>query len=156
MDTPVMKNRFKTILFCSILAVCTSSCIVRSPKYASAEQVFALKIGMTQTEVFTDLGIVPYALELKSDSGTTYIYEYRTTQRRTIPLFTRRTNGTRAKGPFMDLSITYDNTGKVTRLRSKPAPKEEKSQFTVDVNSIFTLLTVTAPALLVYLGLQNK
>ncbi|HXC04901.1 MAG TPA: outer membrane protein assembly factor BamE [Bacteroidia bacterium] len=148
----------KRIIHQFALCMCLlfTSCIIRSPKFASADQAFAVKTGMTKEQVNTTLGIPPYALKSKNDSETVFIYKYRPAERRTMPLFMGRTNGKRATGPLMDLNVSYDKHDLVTELKSKPSPKEEKSQYTIDVNSIFTLLTVTAPALLVYLGFQHK
>ncbi len=148
-----MKNLFFAIFICLGLL---SSCIIQAPKYASVEQVFALKTDMTQEEVSTALGIPPYSLKSKDDSEVVYIYKYRATERKTMPLFLKKTNGAKATGPYMDLSITFNaKTGKLTSMKSKVTPREEKGKYAIDVNSIFTLLTVTAPALLVYLGLQH-
>jgi hypothetical protein len=146
--------RYSTLLF--FLSFFSTSCIIRAPKYASVDQVFALKIGMTQAEISAALNLSPYALESKTDSETVFVYKYRTTDRRTLPLLTGRTNGAKAKGPYMDLMIAYGKEGKATKFKSKPSPKEEKSRYSIDVNSVFTLLTVSAPAALVYLGLQHK
>jgi hypothetical protein len=148
-----MKRYF---LFFLVFCFCFTSCIIRSPKFASLDQAFAVKPGMTLEQVNTTLGIPPYALRSKTDSQTVYVYKYRTMERRTVPLFRKKTNGMKATGPLMDLNVTYNSKSIVTALKSKPSPKEEKSQYTIDVNSVFTLLTVTAPAVLVYLGLQHN
>jgi hypothetical protein len=142
----------------SILCVFSlfAACVVQTPKYAGVDQVFELKTKMSKQEVDRVLGIGPYSLKSKDDSETVYIYKYRATERRTFPLFQRKTNGMKSTGKYMDLSVVYDTkTEHVQSMKSKPAPKDAKGKYSIDVNSVFTLLTVTAPALLVYLGLQH-
>ncbi|MFI5149367.1 MAG: outer membrane protein assembly factor BamE [Bacteroidia bacterium] len=138
------------------ICVAFTSCIVRSPKFASSDQAFAVKPGMSRVQVDTTLGIPPYSIKSRIDTEIVYIYKYRTTERKTFPMCQGKTNGKKTLGPYMDLSVSYDKAWKVTEIKSKPSPSEEKSRYTIDVNSVFTLLTVTAPALLVYLGFQHK
>jgi hypothetical protein len=148
-------KRFHWVLFFCLLLL--SSCIVRSPKYTSVDQVFSLKLNMKKSQVDSILAITPYSLKAKDDSETVYTYIYRTTERRTLPLLEHKTNGTRAKGKFMDLYVAYDNkSDRVTELKSKPSPKEEHGKYAIDVNSVFTLLTGVGPAILVYLGFEHK
>ncbi len=133
-----------------------SSCVVQMPKYASVDQVFSLKLGMTKTEVADLLGVGPYSLKAMQDSDVVYIYKYRTNDRRALSLFAKKTNGIKATGRFMDLAITYGNDEKVKEIKSKPSDEEVKVKNSVDLNMLFTFLTVTAPAALVYFGLQHK
>ena len=147
-----MKN-FLIVLFFSFTF---GSCIVHAPKYTGVEQVLSLKIGMTKEEVSKTLGIPPYDLKSEGDSQTVYIYKYRTTDRKTFPFLMNKTNGMKAKGKWVDLFITYDQNQLVKNIQScsdceKTAVKEKK----MDINSILMLITVTIPAILVYVGLQN-
>jgi hypothetical protein len=146
-------NRF--ILYFLIL-FSLSSCVIRMPKYASVDQVFALKMNMSKPEVDSVLGITPYALKSMKDSEIVYIYKYRTTDRKIIAMFTKKTNGMKVTGRFMDLAITYDSDDKVREIKSKPSDEEVKVSSNIDINMLFTFLTVTAPAALVYFGLQHK
>jgi outer membrane protein assembly factor BamE (lipoprotein component of BamABCDE complex) len=146
----------KALLSIVVVICLCSSCIVKAPKFAYSSQVFELKLGMTEEQVNTTLGITPYSLRTKDDSTTVYVYKYRTFERTTLPFFLRRKNGVKTMGEYMDLSITFNNkSGLVSSMKSKQTPKEKKGGISVDVNSIFTLLTVAAPAALVYLGFMH-
>ena len=133
-----------------------SSCVVQMPKYATVDQVFALKIGMTKTEVGNMLGIPPFALKSLTDSEVVLVYKYRAEERRVLSMVTKKTNGVKTLGRFMDLDITYGCDDKVREINSKQSKEEAKIKSVIDFNTLFTFLTVTAPAALVYIGIQNK
>ncbi len=138
------------------IAVTLHSCIVHAPKYTGIEEVLTLKPGMTKEEVSKALGIPPYDLKSVTDSETVLIYKYRTTDRNTLPLAMNKTNGVRSKGKWVDLFITYDRNGKVSQIKScSDCEVTETKETKIDFNKIIMLVTITAPAVLVYLGLKN-
>lgn len=146
-----MKKYFP-ILF---LALFLSSCIVQSPKYAGVEQVLSLKAGMTKEEISIALGVPPYDIKSVTDSSSQFIYKYRTTDRRTLSFFTKKTNGIRATGKWVDLFVTYDKDGKSTEIRSCSDCGETKvSEKKIDYNAIIQMITLSVPAVLIYLGLK--
>ena len=128
--------------------------MVQAPKYTHVEQVLALKLGMSKEEVSKALGIPPYDIKSLNDTAEVLIYKYRVTDRKTVPLFKKETNGIKATGAYVDLLVTYDKTGIMTALEtcSKCSNTEEKTT-KLDIDKVITLITVTVPALLVYLGI---
>jgi hypothetical protein len=147
---------FRKNFFLLLLIPLLPSCIVQAPKYTSVEQVFTLKTMMTKEEVNTALGVTPYDVKSVSDSQTVFIYKYRTTDRKTLPLFLGKTNGKSTPGKYVDLQVTFNKAGLVKSYETVPEPVVPREKNSIDINSLFTLLTVTAPAVLVYLGLRNK
>lgn len=147
----------RQLLALALLACFFSSCIVQAPKYTHVEQVLELKHGMTKTEVSAALGIPPYDLKSKNDSVEILIYKYRVTERRTFPFLKRETNGIKAIGKYVDLFVTYDKEGKMLSMEScsECSETEEKTQ-KIDVNKVITLMTITLPAMLVFLGLRAQ
>jgi outer membrane protein assembly factor BamE (lipoprotein component of BamABCDE complex) len=144
-------------LFILILTCFFSSCITQSPKYASVEQVFSLKTGMTKQQISDSLGVPPYDIRWYSDTATQYIYKYRTTERRTFSIYIRKTNGIKATGKYVDLFITYDKQGKATEIRSCSECGETKIQENrLNLDAIGRFFTATVPAVLVYLGLKGN
>ena len=139
--------------FASILF---SSCIVRAPQYTGLEEGLQLKIGMTKEEVSNRLGVPPYDLKSVNDTDIIYIYKYRTTDRRTVPLAMNKTNGIKAKGKWVDLFITYDTKGKTKNITSCSHCEEMDIKVKkIDINTIIMLATVTIPSVMVYLGLHR-
>lgn len=137
-------------------ALVMSSCIVTAPRYTRVEQVLRLHQGMTEDEVKATLCVAPYDLKSLKDSGTKIlIYKYRVTDRRTVPLFKKATNGISTPGKYVDLFVTYTPEGKVSKIESCSGCEstEEKTK-KIDWQTLITLLTVTLPALAVYFGLK--
>lgn len=149
-------NFLRNYCFILFLLPLLPSCIVQAPKYATVEQVFELKIGMNKEEVAKTLGITPYDIKTMSDTQVVYIYKYRTTDRKTMPFLLKKTNGKKTEGKYVDLQVTFNKFGRVKYYESVPEPEVPKEKNSIDINSLFTLLTVTVPALLVYLGFHNK
>lgn len=145
-------KKISVVLLVSLLA----SCIVHAPKYTSVEEVLQLKTGMTKEEVTKTLGIPPYDLKSVSDTETVYIYKYRTTDRNTVPFLMNKTNGVKSKGKWVDLFVYYNKDGKLKSVISCSNREETKvTEKKVDFSSILLLITVTLPAVLVYLGLRK-
>ncbi len=133
-----------------------TSCIVQRPQYSRIEKVLMLQTGMTKKEVSELLGIPPYDIKSITESEEIYIYKYRVTDRKAVPFVVRENNGMKVRGKYVDLFVNYSKDGKVTKIESCTECGETKEIETkIDINKIITLITVTAPALLIYLGLQN-
>jgi outer membrane protein assembly factor BamE (lipoprotein component of BamABCDE complex) len=133
-----------------------SSCVMKSPKYAGVEEVLSLKTGMTKDEVSTSLGIPPYDVKCITDTTSELIYKYRTTDRKTLPLFMKKTNGRKATGKLGDLFITYDKKNVVTNIRScsdceGSKTEEAKRNYTV----LIAVIGIVAPSVLIYLGIKK-
>ena len=146
-----MKKYFPVLFIAFFL----TSCFVQSPKYAGVEQVLSLKTGMTKEEVSTALGIPPYDIKSLTDTSSQLIYKYRTTDRRTLSFVTKKTNGVKATGKWVDLFVTYDKDGKTTEIKSCSDCEETKvTEKRINYNSLIQMMTLTIPAVLIYLGLK--
>jgi hypothetical protein len=135
----------------------TSSCILQSPKYTYLENVMNLNVGMSKDQVETVLDLEPYDLKAYTDSSNVFTYIYRVNDRKTLSLFTKRKNGIHSRGKYVQLFVTYtkDNS-KCTYIETcSLCPDNLVNKSTVDFEKIFTFLTVTAPVILVYIGLQK-
>ena len=135
-----------------------SSCVVWAPKYSYVEKVLTLKQGMSKEEVSQVLGIPPYNLVSLTDTGeVTLLYKYRVANRATVPLFLKGSNGKVVRGKYVNLLVTYDRDGKLKSMEScvdcDETVIEEKR---VNPDKIVTLITVTLPAVMVYLGLSQN
>ena len=130
---------------------------MQAPKYTKVEQVLAQKPGMTSDEVATTLGIPPYDIQSMNEKGeTVLIYKYRVTDRKTVPLFMKAANGVKATGKWVDLFVTFSWDGKLTKIESCSDCEETKTtEQKVNINAVITFITVTVPAVLLYLGLRE-
>ncbi len=138
-----------------IPAIFLQSCIVSAPKYTHVEQVMQLKTGMSIDTVNQRLGITPYDMDIYDSTGyRSFIYKYRTTDRKTVPFMLKETNGKRKIGKYMDLVAYYDSTDIAYRFESRPTDsKVDQKKF--NINILVTIVTVVVPSLLVYLGIQK-
>lgn len=148
----------KLFLLLAAVICCLSSCIVQAPAYTKVEQVLSLKPGMTKEEVSAVLGIPPYDLKSVNEKGeTVLIYKYRVTDRKTVPFLMKSSNGVKARGKWVDLFITYGPDGKATSIESCSECEETKPvEKKIDINALLTVITVTIPAILVYLGFTHS
>ena len=143
----------RTLLFLMIIVF--SGCIVKGPKYSHVEKVMKLNNGMTMDEVNITLGLKPYDLKsIDSVGNKVLLYKYRLTDRRTVPLFLKDTNGKEISSKFVDLYCTFSADNKLTKLITTASDSELKEQ-RLNINSLITFLTVTGPAVLIYLGITN-
>jgi len=148
-----MKVLPKIILLLVLLSC--SSCLVNAPKYTTVEKVLALQLGMNQDQVTTALGIPPYNFILKNDSETVLLYKFRVADRTTVPLFLKEANGKKIRGRYVNLLVTYDRNLIVKRMGScNDCDETIISEKKIDINKIITLITVTAPLVLVYFGIK--
>ena len=132
-----------------------SSCIIIAPKYTTVEKVFALKLGLTQEQVSESLGIPPYNFKSKTDSETVLLYKFRVRDRATLPFFLKENNGKKILGKYVNLLVTYDKYGYSKKMESCNDCDEtiiETKKLNID--KIVTLLTVTLPVILVFLGIK--
>lgn len=150
-----MKNGNKILAMMLIPAIFLQSCIVSAPKYTHVEQVMQLKTGMSIDTVNQRLGITPYDMDIYDSTGyRSFIYKYRTTDRKTVPFMLKETNGKRKIGKYMDLVAYYDSTDIAYRFESRPTDsKVDQKKF--NINILVTIVTVVVPSLLVYLGIQK-
>ncbi|MEO6304754.1 MAG: hypothetical protein ABIP51_16455 [Bacteroidia bacterium] len=148
--------KFKnTKLFIVLFAFIITSCVVRAPRFTMVEKVFELKMGMTKEEVSQVLNVKPYNFKLLNDTVSVLLYKYRVTDRVILPFLLKENNGRSVRGKYVNLMITYNVSGKATRIEScndcDPTTIDEKK---FDVNKVVTFLTVTLPVVLVFLGIK--
>jgi hypothetical protein len=154
-----MSYWFSRVLGFVVVASLLTSCYVQHPRYSKMDQVLLLNPGQTMDTVSKILGTKPYDLVSKKDSGeTVYLYKYRREEVKRIPVFMRRNKGIPAEGEFRDLYITFDIDGKVVEIETREEGREtvvDKKK--IDPNSILqavtTIITVTLPAVMVFLSL---
>jgi len=147
----------KQLIFLFLALSALTSCIVIAPKYSRVEKVLILKQGMTKDSVSKILGIPPYNLVSMNDTGeTVLLYKYRVTNRQMVPFFLKPTNGREVRGKYVNLLVTYNAEGKLISMETcvdcDETIIEEKK---IDKDKIITLITVTLPAVMIYLGLRT-
>jgi len=146
--------KFKQPVVILLIAVLLSSCLVKAPRYTSAEKVFALKLGMSKEEVSNTLDLKPYYLKSLSDTQSVLLYKYRVTDRAVLPFLLKENNGKSVKGKYVNLMVTFNIYDKAVKIESCNKCDEssiEEKKF--DVNKLATFLTVTLPVVLVFLGI---
>lgn len=151
-----MKRITRLLSFILISALLLQSCIVTAPKYTHVEQVMELEPGMTKDSVNAKLGIQPYDINVYDSVGNhSYIYKYRTSDRRTLPFLLKETNGKKITGRYVDLVAYYDSTNVAYKFESKPTDSkiDEKK---LNVNTLVTIITVIVPTVFVYLGITKN
>lgn len=150
-----MKKVNKLLALLLIPAIFLQSCIVSGPKYTHVENVMKLSPGMSMDTVNQRLGIMPYDINAYDSTGNrSYIYKYRTTDRKTLPFLLKETNGRKSLGKYVDLVAYYDSTNVAYRFESRPTDSklDEKR---LNVNTLVTIITVVVPTVLVYLGIKK-
>lgn len=132
------------------------SCIVSGPKFANVDKVMELKKGMSYDQVNTHLGISPYDMNKFDSIGRrSFVYKYRVMDRKTVPLLLKETNGVKSKGKYMDLIAFYDSSNIVYNLESRYTDSKLREK-RLNFNSVMTVITVTAPSVLLYLGIKKE
>jgi hypothetical protein len=146
----------KLFVFSSLFLLFTS-CVTQSPKYTTLDKVIALRIGMTKAEVEETLGVKPYSLKAYTDSGSIFIYVFRAPDRITLSVLTKPSNGIKSKGRYIQLEVTYSKKDKITNISScNVCPDYLESENSINLNDVFTFITVTFPVILVYIGLKHQ
>ncbi len=134
-----------------------SSCYVQHPRYVPFETVQSIELGMTYAEVEEVMAMPPNDLASKDTLGyTTYVYKYRLEDVKRIPVLMKKNKGVPAEGAFRDLKLTFDRENVLVDI--KGCYEEQQSDYKkekVDVNgliaSITTIITVTIPAVMLYI-----
>lgn len=146
----------KQILFILIIILSLSSCIVQAPKYSMVENVFQLKIGMSKEEVSAVMKTPPYDLKASDISGESiYIYKYRLRDRRTIPLFVNPTNGSKARGKYVDLFLSFGADNMLSKIEScSDCDKVKAERKIINFNAIITFVSITLPSIFLFLNLK--
>lgn len=150
-----MRKMNKLLAIFLIPAVFLQSCIVSGPKFTHVEKVMELSPGMSLDTVNSRLGVQPYDINAYDSTGNrSYIYKYRTTDRKTLPFLLKETNGRTTLGKYVDLVAYYDSTNVAYRFESRPTDSklDEKR---LNINSLVTVITVVVPTVLVYLGITK-
>lgn len=150
-----MKRGNKVLTIILIPGMVIQSCIVTAPKYTHVEKVMQLRPGMSMDSVNSKLGIDPYNFYIYDSTGNrSYIYKYRTTDRRTLPFLLKETNGKKTKGKYVDLVAYYDTANIAYRFESRPTDSKVDEK-RLNINTLVTLITIVVPTLLVYLGIKK-
>jgi len=150
-----MKAVNKLLAIILIPAMVLQSCVVSGPKYTHVEKVMGLSPGMSLDTVNKRLGIGPYDMYAYDSLGNrSFVYKYRTTDRKTVPFLLKETNGRKSLGKYMDLVAYFDSTDVAYRFESKTTDSklDEKR---LNVSTIVTIITVIIPTVLVYLGIKS-
>lgn len=151
-----MKKVYKVLAIVMVPVMILQSCVVSGPKYTHVEKVMQLSPGMTMDTVNSRLGILPYDINVYDSSGNhSYIYKYRTTDRKTVPFLLKETNGRKTMGKYVDLVAYFDSTNVAYRFESRTTDSklDEKR---LNVSTIVTIITVIVPTVLVYLGVKKS
>jgi len=141
-------------LIIGTVVILFAACVAHSPKNTRSEKVMKLKSGMSLAEVNKTLELKPYYLSSMDSAGNKiYVYKYRLTDRKTVPLFLKDTNGIPKRGDFMDLYASFTAGDTLIGLESQfteTAVQEKR----LDINNLLTLITITVPSILIIVGLQ--
>ena len=144
----------KPVLFFVCLML-LQACITRAPRYTRISRVMHLKTGMTIAQVDSTLQIKPYSIKsLDTSQQKILVYKFRTEDRKTLEFLMRDTNGHSIRGPFMDLFAHFDAKGVMYKYETAEATSVVKEQ-RLDIDKVVTFITVTAPAILVAIGLSK-
>jgi hypothetical protein len=152
-----MKQLFIALGF----ALLFTSCLVQHPEYVKYDKVIDLESGMSFDDLQDSLGIKPYYIKEDAlDGWKVYVYKYRTSELKRIPIIMRRNTGFEMEGDFVDLLVTVNQENIVVKLETVESPADKEQNTTViDFNSLMqgiaTMITVTLPAFLVFLSNGN-
>ncbi|CAG5082097.1 hypothetical protein [Parvicella tangerina] len=149
-----MKTTF-FLMFISLLML--TGCYVQHPRYVTFETVQTIELGMSYAEVNATMTMPPNDIVSKDTLGyATYIYKYRVEDVKRIPILMRKNKGIPTEGGFRDLQLTFDQEEMLVDI--KGAYEEQPSEYKrekVNVNgliaSITTIITVTIPAVMLYI-----
>lgn len=146
------------LVFFVFVALLFSACAVQHPKYFMVEKVMQAELGMSKDTVDSIFGLPPYNLRSIDTAGfITYTYVYRTRHIKRFPIVMSRKRGLVVEGQFVDLNVTYSPEGKVVSIENcTDCPESYLTETKINpgeiIVSITTIITVTVPALLVYLS----
>lgn len=142
----------------TLLLILLSSCYVQHPRYVSLETAKSVELGMSYAEVTNLMSMPPYDLVSKDTLGyTSYIYKYRVKDVKRIPIIMKKHKGIATEGPFRDLKLTFDKHDELVDIQG--GYEEQTSEYKrekVDINalivSVTTIVTVTIPAIMLYIA----
>ncbi|MBI1185674.1 hypothetical protein GC194_15510 [bacterium] len=150
---------FKTMVYTVLCLVLLGSCTISSPKYATYDDVMKLYVGMSLSALQDTLGLEPNYIKKADlqDGITIYDYKYRLKELKRFPLFMKKNTGFEADGEYVDLLVTVDSQNTVLKIETcTTCTQKEQKTTIVDFNSIIrgitTMVTVTLPAVLVFLS----
>jgi hypothetical protein len=117
----------------------------------------SLHVGMTKEQVEKTLDLAPYDVKAYTDSSDVFIYVYRTIDRRTLSFYTKKKNGRKAIGRYVQLYVAYSKkTNKVINIESCGDCNDNLvTTSRVDFEKVITFVSVTLPVILVYIGLKS-
>lgn len=116
-----------------------------------------LEPGMKRVEVEKILGIKPYDIKSKTDSGSVLVYVYRRKDRRTLSFRTKPTNGRVTDGKYVPIALSYSKDSVLLKIESCSLTEDNLTSMSkLDFEKIIMFLTVTVPVILIYLGLKSK
>ncbi|MCB0736475.1 MAG: hypothetical protein KDC92_03105 [Bacteroidetes bacterium] len=153
-----IKRNIKSWLLAILATTMLSSCIVQHAKYADFDSVQSVTTGMHISQLQDSLGVEPDYVKHITDSGTVvYAYKYRLCEVKRIPIIMKKNSGWETEGPFVDLLVTANANGMVTHIETCTTCIDKENKTTIiDFDGIArgltTLVTVTLPALLVFLS----
>ena len=147
-------------LLISIL-VLSQSCIVQYPPYANSEDVMALEIGMPIDSVNATMKMEPNDIVSRDSFNTVYLYKYRTKEIKTVTPGLKRNKGLRVEGIFKECLVSVDTANLVYLIETRDEQvgsiaKKEKINFAEILNTVTTFLSVTIPAILVYITVDRN
>lgn len=144
----------KPVLFFACLLF-LQACITRAPKYTRVARVMQVKMGMTISQVNSTLQIEPYSIKsLDTSHHKVLIYKFRTEDRKTLSLLLKDTNGHACRGPFMDLFAYFNEHDTLYKYETAEATSKVDEK-RLNIDKVVTFVTVTAPAVLVAIGLSK-
>ena len=133
-----------------------SSCIVQSPKYTTFDKMTSIQLGMSKEQVEVVLDVEPYDLKARTDTSNTYIYIYRTVDRRTLAVITRPKNGAKSTGKYVQMEMEFTKDGRLIHMNScNLCPDNLIIKSKVDIDKVLAFFTVTVPVILIYFGVQQ-
>jgi hypothetical protein len=140
------------LLTCLLLM---QACITRAPKYTRVARVMQVKRGMTLEQVSSTLQIQPYSIKsLDTLNRRVLIYKFRTEDRKTLSFLLKDTNGHACRGPFMDFFAYFNERDTLYKFETAEATSTVNEQ-RLNIDKFVTFITVTAPAVLVAIGLSK-
>ena len=143
-----------------LLSVFLQSCIVQAP-YAEYDAVMKLRPGMTIQSLEDSLGLEPYYIERFDNSNSrVYVYKYRLCDLKRIPILQGRNKGWEVPGDYVNLLVNVGPDDIVYGIETSIPEKSNATRTTVIdfkgiVGGLTTMITVTLPALLIFLSNEN-
>ena len=144
-----------------VLLVFCQSCVVQYPPYANVQDVQRLQPGVSLDSVNAILRMPPNDLVVRDSLQTVYLYKYRVDEVKTVSPGFKRNKGLKVEGTFKECLVTVDTTSTVQSIATRDEAvssmvKKEKVKVTEILDTVTTFLSVTIPAILVYLTVDGN